>query len=57
MKLSLVELRHSALYNLIYPSDHFKGVVQGGPKGRPNIVMDLIKICALYLCDITSNHE
>ena len=57
MKLSSVELRHSALYNLSYPSDHFKGAVQGGPKGRPNTVMDLIKICSLHLCDLASNHE
>ena len=57
MKLSWVDLRNSTLRDLIYPSDHFKGVVQSGPKGRPNTVMDLIKICALHLCDLASNHE
>ena len=57
MKLSWVDLRHSTLRDLSYPSDHFKGPVQGGPKGRPNTVMDLINICALHLCDLASNHE
>ena len=33
MKLSSVELRHLALYNLNYPFDHFEGIVQDGPKG------------------------